>query len=105
MLRVSAPGTNQMPPLPFSTMDAMALFTDAHEVAVVILGVVELAALAPDDAPCAAAALTRRLHRVLTIVAAILLGQERLAVAEHCAVLRVGIGTALADERDGVARF
>src|SRR5258708_20141355 len=75
----------------------MALFTDAPEMVVVIVGVVELAALAPDDAPCAACALARRLHRVLTIVAAILPGQDLLAVAEDCAVLGVRKRPALAD--------
>src|SRR3982751_947843 len=86
-------------------MDAIALFTDTPEVVVVIVGVVELAALAPDDAPCAACALARRLHGVFAVVAALLRRKRLLPIAEDRAILRVGEGPALADRRDRRLRF
>src|SRR4029079_10609286 len=104
-------GRTHTPPCASSSRDSTAStpivpsLPDAQEVVVMIRGVVELAPRSPDDAPCAAAALAGGLHRVLAIIAAALLGQQGLAVAEDRAVLRVRVGAALADDGDGVARF
>src|SRR6185437_7451998 len=81
------------------------LFPDAPEVVVVVVGVVELAAGSPDDAPRAAVAHVRRLHRVLAIVAARLARQRALAIAEGGTVLRIGKRAAGADERERLARL
>src|SRR5260221_3455554 len=105
-------GRNHAPPLLASTSDSSAssgmelsLFTDAAEVVVVVFGVVEIAAVARNDAPCAARAHVRRLHRIFAVVAVLLARQRAFAVAEHRAILRVGKGPALVDQRERVARL
>src|ERR1700682_1991093 len=98
-------GRNQTPPRFASSRDSstssamdFSLFADAPETVVVVIGVVELASLAHHDTPCAASPLAGGLHRVLAVVAAGLLRQQALAIAEHRAILRIGKRPALADE-------
>src|SRR4029077_2897549 len=80
---------------------ACSFFDHAFERLVMIIGVIELARLAGDDAPSAAVVRTRRLYRVFTIVAARRPGKPPFAVVERDAVARMGKGTAGPDERNG----
>src|SRR4029078_12926277 len=75
-------GSDHTPPRFASSRDSSAssamrspLFAHAAEVVVVVFVVVHLAAGARDDPARPARALTRRLHRVFLVVAALLLGQ------------------------------
>src|SRR5262249_7634969 len=81
---------------------ACPLFDDAPEAAVVVVAVIQLAAAPRDDAPRATIACARGLHRVLAVVAALLLRQQRLAVAEDDAIARVREWAMLLDEGKGV---
>jgi len=58
----------------------------------VVFGVIELAAAAGDDAPRAAVARSRRRHRVLAVIAALVPRQARFAVIECPAVIEYGYG-------------
>src|SRR5258708_5595738 len=78
---------------------------DASKAAVVIVRVVELAAAPDDDATRAAIVRTRGLHGVLVIVAAGLLRQLALPIAEDHAVARIGEGASRLDERDRLPRL
>src|SRR2546423_13255933 len=88
-----------------STAIPLPSLPDALEMVVVIVGVVELAAGTPDDAPCPARAHAGSLHRVLAIIAAALFRQRAFAVAEDRAVLRVRKRPALANQRDRLPRL
>src|SRR3989449_11042712 len=74
---------------PAGAQAACPLLDDPLERAVVVFGVIELAAAAGDDAPRAAVARSRRRHRVLAVIAAPALRQMGFAVAERPAVIGV----------------
>ena len=68
-----------------------------------VVRIVELAVLAPDDSPGAPVALARRDDRILPVVTPRLLGQPPLAVLEDAAVLIVGERPARPDQAQGGA--
>src|SRR5207302_10743341 len=72
---------------PVGVQAACPLLDDPLERAVVVVGVIELAAASGDDAPCAALAQIRRGHRVLAVIAALALRQARFAVIECPALI------------------
>src|SRR5690606_25671450 len=83
----------------------MGLLPDAFEAAVMIVGVEKLHRwrAAGDDAPRAAIAGTRRLHRVLVIIPSGFERKQPLPVSEDDAILPVGKRPTLAYQRQRFA--
>jgi hypothetical protein len=90
-----------------SVIVSAAVEGEAAEAAVVIVGVVVLdrRASAGDDPARAAIARTRRIHRVLAVIAARLRRQQAFAVLEHAVVLPIRIRPAARDQSQRIDRF
>src|SRR5262245_24715187 len=70
-----------------------------------VVGVIQLAGLSQHDSSCSAVAGARTRHCKFPVVAAFMLRQTALEVAEDHAVFLIGIGSALPDQRNRLTGF